>query len=261
VNALQIPRLIGTAFFFVVVGIAGAFLGGIVFPLLRLVPLRAQRRRRLGSQIVVAGFQALFRMASGLGVISYEIQGRERLGRPGQLILANHPSLLDAVFLIGCTPCAGCVVKAALWRNPFTAGVVSNAGYVPNAPTDVMIERAAEDLRNGHSLIMFPEGTRTRPGQPLAFHRGAAAVAIRAARVITPVLIRVTPPILGKHEPWYRIPRRRPHFSLIVGDDIDVEPFRIGSPAPRAARVLNASLLAYYCDALAAPGDSGDTRH
>jgi 1-acyl-sn-glycerol-3-phosphate acyltransferase len=239
-------RLFGTGLSFALFGLVGILLGGVFFPLSRLVPLSPETRRAFGSRIVVGCFHGFARFISGIGAISYEFHGRERLGRPGQLILANHPSLIDVVFLIGHTPRAGCVVKAELWRNPFTGGVVSSAGYVPNAPTDAMIEGASAALAAGQPLIMFPEGTRTRPGQPIVFHRGAAAVAIRAASVITPVYITVSPTTLTKNEPWHRIPNRRAHWRLIVGDDIDPAPFRAGRAAPQAARALNSHLIAEF---------------
>jgi 1-acyl-sn-glycerol-3-phosphate acyltransferase len=239
-------RLVGTAHSFALFGLVGLLLGGLAFPLSRLVPMPAVRRRAFGSRVVTACFHGFIEFMRGAGLLTYELRGHDRLGRPGQLILANHPSLIDVVFLIGFTPLAGCVVKAALWRNPFTGGVVTSAGYVPNAPTDAMIEGAAAALEEGQALIMFPEGTRTTPGAPLEFHRGAAVVAIRAARVITPVYITVEPTTLTKHAPWYRIPYRRPHFELVVGEDIDPAPYRDAGPPPRAGRVLNAALIAHF---------------
>jgi 1-acyl-sn-glycerol-3-phosphate acyltransferase len=244
-------RLVGTALSFTTFGLAGLLLGGIALPLSRLVPLSPQRRRQFGGRVVSASFRVFVRVMHVCRLLTYEIRGRERLGRPGQLILANHPSLVDVVFLIGFTPRAGCVVKAAFWRNPFTRGVVASAGYVPNAPTDEMVEGAARALEEGQALIMFPEGTRTTPGQPLDFQRGAAVVALRAARVITPVYITVDPTTLTKREPWYRIPIRRPHFSLVVGEDIDPGPFRDGRPPPRAGRALNALLIRHFAERVA----------
>lgn len=244
-------RLVGTALSFAVFGLFGLLLGGIFFPVMRVLPLGAARRRALGARVVVRCFHGFVEFMRVVGVLTYSFDGRERLGRPGQLILANHPSLIDVVFLIGFTPRACCVVKAALWRNPFTGGVVNAAGYVPNFPTDAMIDGASERLRAGESMIMFPEGTRTRPGEPMQFHRGAAAVAVRAARVITPVFIAVEPPTLGKHEPWYRIPPRRPHFRLQVGDDIDPAPYQSGGSPPKAIRQLHADLLKTFLARLA----------
>ncbi len=243
-------RFVGTALSFTTFGVVGLVLGGLFFPLSRLVPMSAQRRRAFGSRLVTTCFHGFIEYMRRLGVLTYEFRGRERLGQPGQLILANHPSLIDVVFLIGFTPSAGCVVKAALWRNPFTGGVVSSAGYVPNAPTDAMIEGASRVLEEGQSLIMFPEGTRTRPGEAFEFHRGAAAVAVRAAKLITPIYITVEPTTLTKQAPWWRIPSRRPHFALQVGDDIDPQSFREGRPSPQAARVLNAHLIRDFTEHL-----------
>ena len=104
-------------------------------------------------------------------------------------------------------------------------------------------------------MIIFPEGTRTRPNEPMVFHRGAANVALRAAAVVTPVYIRCEPTTLTKSEPWYRIPARRPHFSLSVGDDLDLSPYR-PAPLPSGSRALNEHLHQHFQQELAgqAPG-------
>jgi len=244
-------RLVGTALSFTLFGAAGLVLGLFVFPLSRLLPLGARRRLAWGRATVTLCFYGFIKVMRSLRVLSYEFNGAERLGRPGQLILANHPSLIDVVFLIGFAPRAGCVVKSALWRNPCTAGVVSAAGYIPNTPTDLMIEQASQALQHDRALIMFPEGTRSTPGTRLQFHRGAASVAIRAASFVTPVYITVEPSTLTKAAPWYRIPARRPHFALTVGEDIDLSQFRRLGAAPLASRALNEALVQRYTQQLA----------
>jgi 1-acyl-sn-glycerol-3-phosphate acyltransferase len=232
-------------------------LGLVVFPILRLLPgdlasHRARVRRTLGRAM-----RWLARFMRGVGVLSYELTGLEQLGLPGQVVVANHPTLMDFMFLLGFAPSSSCIAKEALWRNPFTRWPIAAAGYVSNHPTDLMVERAADALRQGQSVIIFPEGTRTARGQPLNFHRGAAAIAIRAAAVVTPVYIRCSPPTLGKGDPWYRIPDRRPHYSLTKGADVDPEPFRRRAAAPLAARELNDYLLRVFTTELT-PGSRID---
>ncbi len=239
-------RWFGTGLSVALFGRFGSVVGAIAWPLSRLFLIPVALRRRLGRRLVQASFRSFIGIMRSLGVLSYEFIGRERLGRPGQLIIANHPSLIDVVFLVGFTPAAGCVVKAALWRNPFTAGIVRSAGYIRNWPTDEMIEGASEALRAGQAVVMFPEGTRTTPGAELQFHRGAASVAVRAATVLTPVLITVNPTTLTKGLPWYRIPPRRPHFRLEVGADIEFQGFCAEHSLPMAGRALNAALLEHY---------------
>ena len=245
-------RILVTGACFVLFGVGGLILGLIVFPLVLLLPGGRARRSARTRILVQRAFRLFVTTMSGLGGISYEFLGRERLGRPGQLIIANHPTLVDVVFIVAFTPAPACVVKSALFANPFTRRVVRAAGYISNAPTDSMIELATGALRSGDTLVMFPEGTRTRPGQPMAFHRGAASVAVHGASVLTPIYIQVDQPFLHKTQPWYRVPPRQPHISIVVGADIDLEPYR-HQPPPKASRQLNAWLLAHYEQELGEP--------
>jgi 1-acyl-sn-glycerol-3-phosphate acyltransferase len=242
-------RLFATGLCFTVFGLAAAVFGMLVFPLMRLLPGSADAHKRR----VRATFRAFMRSFVGLmslvGVLTYEFQGAERLGRPGQVILANHPSLIDVVFLIGFTPQATCIVKEALFHNPLTRWPVAAAGYVSNTSTLSMVERASQALREGQNVIVFPEGTRTTPGQALQFHRGAASIAVRAAAIVTPVFIRCDPTTLAKNMRWYQIPDRRVRFTFRVGEDIDPSPLRT-VPAPRASREFNEHLLRVFADEL-----------
>jgi 1-acyl-sn-glycerol-3-phosphate acyltransferase len=114
-----------------------------------------------------------------------------------------------------------------------------------------MLDAAADALKSGQTLIIFPEGTRTQPGEAPAFHRGAASIALRGAKILTPVVIKVSPTTLTKAEPWYRIPKRRVHFSFRVGADIDPQAFAAQGPAPQASRKLNDYLHHYFIKELA----------
>lgn len=167
------------------------------------------------------------------------------------MIIANHPSLIDVVFLIGLVRHTNCVVKQGLWENPFTRGPLRSTEYISNDGSMDMLDAAADALKSGQTLIIFPEGTRTQPGQSPAFHRGAASIALRGAKILTPVTIKVNPSTLTKAEPWYRIPKRRVHFSFHVGADIDPQAFAACGPAPQASRKLNDYLHSYYIKELA----------
>jgi 1-acyl-sn-glycerol-3-phosphate acyltransferase len=129
------------------------------------------------------------------------------------------------------------------------------AGYLSNASTFEMVEGTAAALREGQSVIIFPEGTRTTPGQAMQFHRGAANIAVKGAGLVTPVFVRCDPTTLAKNMPWYRIPPRRVRFTLRVGADIDVETFR-SAPPPLASRAFNERLLQVFEAELRAGGRS-----
>jgi hypothetical protein len=113
-----------------------------------------------------------------LGVLRYEVHGLDKLERGGQLILANHPTLIDTVFLIAFVRNADCIVKGGLWNNPFTGGPVRAAGYIRNDGGPALVDDCIASLRAGGNLIVFPEGTRTPRGGTMAQarrgqHRGA----------------------------------------------------------------------------------------
>jgi 1-acyl-sn-glycerol-3-phosphate acyltransferase len=148
------------------------------------------------------------------------------LKRKGLLILANHPTLIDIVFLMAFVKRADCIVKSALWRNPFTHSTVRAAAYVRNDDDGVqLIEDCVAAIRRGGNLIIFPEGTRTPSDGAILLKRGAANIAVRAFCDITPVLITCAPPMLVKGQKWWRLPSRPSHFTIEVKDDIKVQPF------------------------------------
>lgn len=244
-------RLLATALSFLLFGVGGLCLRLLVFPLLACLPGDAERHQQRARRTIGWLFWRFIRFMRASGVLTYEIIGAERLGRPGQMIIANHPSLIDVVFLIGLVRNANCVVKQSLFANPFTRGPVREAQYLGNDGSMQMFDAAVDALHQGQPLIIFPEGTRTEPGKPPAFHRGAAAIALRGAKIITPVTISVSPTTLTKNEPWYRIARRRVHVRLKVGGDIDPATFAAQGPAPMASRRLNDYLHHYFIKELA----------
>ncbi|WP_267223183.1 lysophospholipid acyltransferase family protein [Dyella silvae] len=246
-------RLIATGLSFAFFGVGGVLLYALVFPLLWLLPgCRLTRRRRMRAAISYA-FHLHVQFMYRTGVLTFEVIGAERLGRPGQMIIANHPSLIDVVFLVSQIRDANCIVKQSLWRNPCMRGPISRAEYIANNGDPDMLDHAAGVLRDGQTLIVFPEGTRTTPGEAPAFHRGAAAIALRGAQVITPVFISVAPTTLTKAEPWYSIPHKRMHVRLRVGADIDPAAFNAEAPLPIASRRLNQHLHTLYLKELLLP--------
>ncbi|MGE8496624.1 MAG: lysophospholipid acyltransferase family protein [Pseudomonas sp.] len=244
-------RLIATALSFTLFGVGGVLLRVLVFPVLSLLPGSMELRRRRARAVISKTFYLFVQFMFRSGVLTYEVEGAERLGRPGQMVIANHPSLIDVVVLIAFIRDANCIVKQSLWNNPSMRGPIRAAHYISNSGSMDMLDEAAGALQSGQTLIVFPEGTRTTPGQPPQFHRGAAAIALRGAQIVTPVVISVTPTTLTKAEPWYSIPARRFHVHLRVGQDIDPQQFMENDPAPIASRKLNDHLHQHYIKELA----------
>lgn len=231
-------RLCGTAFSFACFGLGGVFISLTIFPLIRLVSWNRDVRRRRIQRAMQQTFRLFVWLMTTLGVVSWEVRNRQRLLRPGQLVVANHPTLIDVVLLMSLMPQVDCVVKASLFRNPFLRWPVSWAGYIPNRNSANLIEECAAALRAGRSLIVFPEGTRTIPGEPLKLQRGAAQIALAAGCEVLPVGIACRPLMLTKREPWYRVPPQAGHWVLEVGETIRPADFGHGDGQAMAARRL-----------------------
>lgn len=197
------------AFCFALVGLGGLLYVVTVFPLLRLGPGgRAGHARRVRS-VIHRSFQMVVWILHVGGVMRVERRNADLLaasrGKP-VLVLANHPCYLDILVLIALIPDALCVVKSYVWWNPFYGGVVRNAGYLSNDDPEKLVEACADALRAGSPLIIFPEGTRTSPGAPLHFMRGAARIALASDAAIQPILLRCNPPAFTREGHWYQQP-------------------------------------------------------
>lgn len=257
-------RVFATGFVFVMFGLGALVISLTLFPVLRLTTFDrdvARARIQRGMRRV---FQFFIALMKSLGIMTWEVHGLERLRQPGRLIVPNHPTLIDVVLVISFIPEIDCIVKRGLWRNPFLRWPVAWASYIPNSEGEALIEDCAASLRRGHSLLVFPEGTRTVPGQPPRLQRGAAHIALTADAEILPVTISCDPPTLYKGNPWHRVPARRFHMRVVAGEPIAASSFRReGETDARAARRLTQWLLAYYTTQLGmpmrnAPSETGD---
>ncbi|MCX7096952.1 MAG: 1-acyl-sn-glycerol-3-phosphate acyltransferase [Methylococcales bacterium] len=239
-------RLFATGLSFTVFGVGGVLLWVLVFPVLNCVPASPAQRKLRSLKCLHYSFYLFIGLMHRTGIMSYEITGLEKLNRPGQLIVANHPTLIDIVFLISRIPTANCIVKEKLWHNPFTKGPIINAGYISNGDPEKMIHDCVTCLQAGGILIIFPEGTRSVPGKAYKFQRGAAAIALQANAIVTPVTLTCAPSTLTKAEKWYQIPEHRFHLAMTVGDDMVLDEFQAMTPKTVAVRRFNRYLQDYF---------------
>jgi 1-acyl-sn-glycerol-3-phosphate acyltransferase len=240
-------RQLATGFCFFVFGAGGVIFGLTIFPLACLPARNRAVARRRAQWIVSRWFRLFSNLMRVLGVISWEIHGAEKLRRPGQMIIANHPTLIDVVLLIGYIPEVDCIVKEALFRNPFTRLPISWAGYISNSTSVQLLDDCVSTLKAGRSLMIFPEGTRSTPGQPLQIPHSTARIALQAGAPVLPVTIRCEPLMLNKNRPWYDVPARPGHYRIVVGEPYDPAPFLEQAPSlALAARRLTARWIADF---------------
>jgi 1-acyl-sn-glycerol-3-phosphate acyltransferase len=246
-------RVLATGYCFAFFGLAAIVVSCTAFPYLHFTSRNAEEGRARIQRCMSFIFRVFVKMMRVVGVISYELHGIEKLLKPGQLVVANHPTLIDVVFLVSLMPHVDCIVKEGLWRNPFLRWPVAWAGYIPNSTAEQLIESCATSLKSGRSLLVFPEGTRTVPEQPLNMRRGAAQIALAAGVDIRPVTILCEPLMLAKTQPWYSAPYGPGHFVISVGEPLPASRYAPeGVPQSVAARALTRRFVEYFTGTLQA---------
>lgn len=206
--------------------------------------------RRLGRAAISCGYRGYWRFTRPFGMLRLQADALDVLrDEAGLVIIANHPSLLDAMVLVAHLPRAACVMKASLMRNPFLASGALLARYIPNDSAHGMIRRAVADLREGGQLVMFPEGTRTTQAPINDFAPGFALIAKHAEAPIQTVFIDTHSPYLAKGWPLWRLPPLPIEFSVRLGRRFE----------PRAEHEeLSREIQAYFAAGVVVPPRAED---
>lgn len=236
-----VRRFIGTAFGFFLFGSLGVAYRIILYPYVKRAKCGDFSQQLKARQLVgnIWAFFVKYMIWAGLLEVKYE--GFERLGRKGQLVVANHPSLIDVVLIFSKVPRLNCIVKKDLLKNPVMVFPIIACGFLPNSESEEVLEKSHQILQE-ESLLLFPEGTRTGLDGIVNLHRGALSIGLRSSSLITPIIIKMTPPSLKKGQPWYKIATNKICYELKVGEDIDPKVLLSEKPLPIASRRLKKQL-------------------
>lgn|GEM_PF-1214961 len=192
------------------------------FALLQLVPAQrvdATRRARLLQGIMRRAFTLLHDLLRWARLIDFN--ARTAIGElpPGPVVLvANHPGFLDITALMAAIQNITTAVKPVLYRRRWWRPLLDGARLFQGAadPLDSahVVEAASDRIREGFSVLIFPEGTRS-PQQGLhKFGRTAFEVACRADVPVVPLVLDYEPVWLGKNQGILALPDQTPRLRV-----------------------------------------------
>jgi 1-acyl-sn-glycerol-3-phosphate acyltransferase len=142
------------------------------------------------------------------------------------VIVANHYSYLDIPCLLAAIPQPiRFMAKASLFQIPVFGWALGRAGFIPidrqNRRTAVKsFDLAADRIRKGNTIVIFPEEGRSRQREMKDFQRGAFLLAIKSQKTILPIAIDSTFDIWPVGAFWKLKPGR---VTLRVGTPIPTE--------------------------------------
>lgn len=248
-------RQLAAGFCFLVFGCGAVVVGSLVLPAVRLIERDPERRQRTSRAVIRGGMRAFWRTMLVLRLFRCRVHGAAHLAAERILVVANHPTLIDAVLLLSLVENASVVAKPSLAANLLTGPAVRAAGYIVNAEGPALVAEAAGEFARGGRLLLFPETTRTPPGGPIRLQRGAANIAVRTGCRVVAVTIRVSNPLLYKGAAWHAMPLELPRFDIDVRAPFEVaEVVAANDSLALAARDLNDRLQQLYDTEIAPSG-------
>lgn len=218
----SVPKLIAFLFAYILFGSVGFITS--VFAFLLSLGFQSARARRLGQHMIHYLFRFFVWYLRSCRLVDLQADDLASLrDRRSLILVANHPSLLDAVFIAAYLPNVFCLMKATLVHNLVVCGQSRLAGYVNNKSGVALIRACQSRLAEGSNILVFPEGTRTH-GDLGRFKMGFALLSRSISAPVHTLLIRYSHDFLGKGCPFFRPPPFPLTCSIRLGKSFPPEP-------------------------------------
>jgi 1-acyl-sn-glycerol-3-phosphate acyltransferase len=181
------------------------------------------------------------KMILTVGGVALNVKGLSQIDPKRQYVfMANHQSNIDIPVLIQSLPTFRLrwIAKKELLWVPFFGWAMWAAKHITVDRSDRFdalgsLKKAKERMKDGVSLVVFPEGTRGNEGDLLPFKRGGFLLAVRTGTPIVPVTINGSGEILPKGD--WRI--RRGQIEVIVSPPVSIEHYQPGTLRALSAHI------------------------
>ncbi|MDE5678491.1 trifunctional MMPL family transporter/lysophospholipid acyltransferase/class I SAM-dependent methyltransferase [Phocaeicola sp.] len=179
----------------------GCLLLRLLIAVMALIPIHKTCKKQVLCRMIHASCKGLVRIAAFVH--------KERINRTGEtfrrpaILIANHQSFIDILVLLALVPKLVMITNHWVWRSPFFGAIIRYADfYYAGDGYELYVERMRQKVKEGYSIAIFPEGTRTYNGQMKRFHKGAFYLAEKLQLDIIPVIFYGHCQIIAKAQPF-----------------------------------------------------------
>jgi 1-acyl-sn-glycerol-3-phosphate acyltransferase len=166
-------------------------------------------------------------LANGVKV---KVEGLENIKGKGPFVfMSNHQGSYDIFVLLGHLPFQfKWLVKKELFAIPFFGWAMAAAGYISidrkgTRKTVEAMNQAAQRIREGMSVVIFPEGSRSPDGSIQPFKKGGFTLAMKSKVPIIPIALSGTREIMPKD----RLTASSGEIRIMIGNPIETEPYSL----------------------------------
>ena len=202
------------------------FLGLVVFTLaigvisLIVWPLPLNRRYRY----VIRWSHWVIAWARWICGLNYQVEGTHHVPKGPVIVISNHQSAWEGIFFQTFFPQQTWVLKKELLRIPFFGWALASVKPIAIdrskklSALDQLLKQGKEHLQNGRWVIIFPEGTRSKPGSLRRFSLGGAALAAETGVPVLPVVHNA-----GEYWPPNQLIKRPGTIRVKIGELIETQ--------------------------------------
>lgn len=192
--------LIRTVLLFLLFFIGCIFLR-ILIAVLYLVPVRKSSKQHLVCRLIQITCKGILLLATAVKK-EHINKANERFQHPA-IIIANHQSFIDILVLLSLSSKILMVTNHWVWHSPFFGAIIRYVDfYYIGEGYEQYMERMRKKVKEGYSIAIFPEGTRTYNGKMKRFHKGAFYLAETLQLDILPILLYGNNKIIAKAQPF-----------------------------------------------------------
>ena len=178
-------------------------LAQIIIPTLAFLPISGCRKRRWMHSAITASCRMILWMTSLTEHKKVVNQCGEQFLKPA-IVIANHHSFIDILLLLSLSPRLVMITNHWVWHSKIFGRVIRYLGFCcVDEGYEEVTEHVRKMMNEGYSVVIFPEGTRSRDGRSVGrFHKGAFYLAEELHADLVPILIYGTGMICSKRQPF-----------------------------------------------------------